>query len=78
METQDTSGFYKQDPESGTILHAPNFVYARDYTLLRADHATYTLPVDGWHWFNTLKQAEAFYDITADDLDDLASFILSD
>jgi hypothetical protein len=77
MATQDTSGFYKQDPESGELLHAPNFVYARDYTLLRADHATYTLPVDGWYWFDTLKQAEAFFDIDNNEIDQLVIDLLA-
>jgi hypothetical protein len=77
MATQDTSGFYKQDPESGELLHAPNFVYARDYTLLRADHATYTLPVDGWYWFDTLKQAEAFFATDDDEIDQLVIDLLA-
>jgi hypothetical protein len=77
MEPQDTSGFYKQDPESGTLLHAPNFVYARDYELHRADHATYTYPVDGWYWFDTLKQAEAFFDTTDDEIDQLVIDLLA-
>jgi hypothetical protein len=77
MEPQDTSGFYKQDPESGTLLHAPNFVYAPTYTLLRADHATYTYPMDGWYWFDTLRQAEAFFATTDDEIDQLVIDLLA-
>jgi hypothetical protein len=82
--------FYKR--EGNTLSIAPNGVYARDFTLLASENATYTLPIDGWHWFDTDKQAYDFFDlpmpsdavaqptdtITDEDLDDLASFILSD
>jgi len=64
METQDTSGFYRQDPESGELIHAPNFVYARDYELHRDQKDTYTYPIDGWYWFDSEEHAKAFFGIT--------------
>jgi hypothetical protein len=77
MEPQDTSGFYRIDPDGGELQYAPNFVYAPTYTLLRADHATYTYPVDGWYWFDTLKQAEAFFETTDDEIDQLVIDLLA-
>jgi hypothetical protein len=48
---KDTSGFYKQEL-SGQWLYGPNFVYHKDYTLLREDKDSYTYPIDGWKWYN--------------------------
>jgi hypothetical protein len=67
--------FYKR--EGNTLSIAPNGVYARDFTLLASEYATYTLPVDGWHWFDTLKQAEAFFAIDDDEIDQLVIDILA-
>jgi hypothetical protein len=79
--------FYKRENDSLSI--APNAVYARDYTLLASENATYDLPIDGWHWFDTDQQAYTFFglpmpsDVTPSpqtisdsDLDELATFIL--
>ena len=49
MET--TAGFYKQNEEE-QWMHAPNFVYAPDYTLLKEEKDTYEYPIDGWIWYN--------------------------
>jgi hypothetical protein len=53
------SGFYKftgvELHYGATAVHAPNF------TLLAADHETYTYPVEGWYWFDTTEDAEAFF-----------------
>lgn len=57
---EDTSGFYKLDP-GGSLLYGPNFVVNADYTLVRADHATYTYPVDGWYWFDSEAAALEFF-----------------
>jgi hypothetical protein len=54
-----SDGFYKL--ESGTIHHAPNFVRCNEYQLFRDQKDTYTYPVDGWRWFNSVVDAEAFY-----------------
>jgi hypothetical protein len=63
MEAQmpdDTSGFYKLD---GTLLYGLGAVFGPDFTLLRADHETYTYPVDGWHWFDSEDEARAFFEL---------------
>lgn len=59
---EDTSGFYKLD---GILLYGPNFVYNANYTLLRADHITYTYPVDGWYWFDSDAEARVFFNLPA-------------
>jgi hypothetical protein len=56
----DTSGFYKFEGTEG--FYAPNFVYAKDFELLRENHTTYTYPVHGWWWFESLEQAQAYFD----------------
>jgi hypothetical protein len=48
-------GFYKRDNE--TLLQAPNFVHAPNYSLTAENHAEHTYPVDGWYWFDTLDEA---------------------
>ena len=52
----DTSGFYKWD---GGLLFGPNFVLNQAYALERGQHAAYTYPVDGWHWFESEAAAQA-------------------
>lgn len=54
--------FYKND--NGTLLEAPNFVYSKDYTLLASKKDTYTLPIDGWNWFDDRASALTAYGIT--------------
>lgn len=49
-------GFYKI--ENGVLLYAPNAVLNKNYTLLKEEHDTYTYPVDGWSWFNSLQEAK--------------------
>lgn len=48
------SGFYKLD---GDLLYGPNFVYGPTYELLASNKDTYTYPVEGWYWFDTLEEA---------------------
>ena len=48
---ENTSGFYRQN-EEGSWEHAPNFVYAPNYTLEKELKDTYTYPIDGWIWLN--------------------------
>jgi hypothetical protein len=62
----DSSGFYKlyQGEDSTMELsHAPNFVYAPNYTLLKENKDNYEYPVDGWSWFDSQEQAEQHYGI---------------
>jgi hypothetical protein len=44
----DTSGFYKLTNDGW--LYAPNFVYAKDYTLEREGNKE---SIDGWQWYDT-------------------------
>ena len=66
----DEKGFYKYD--NGELLHAPNFVYNKNYTLLKEkklseekDKNVY--PVDGWHWFDTRQEALDFFGIAEEE-----------
>ena len=57
--------FYKiKDSE---LLQAENAVMSRDFTLLRDEHETYTYPVDGWRWFDTIEEANTFFGISITD-----------
>jgi hypothetical protein len=62
---EDTSGFYKY--ESKQLLHAPNFVYSADFELLRENLADYSLPVDGWHYFDSASLAREYFGIPEPD-----------
>ena len=64
METPDTSGFYKND--NGMLLHCPNYVLNAAYELLRENLAALTLPLDGWHWFDSEAEARAALNILED------------
>jgi hypothetical protein len=57
---EDTSGFYKFD---GGLIFGPNYVLNAAYELRRENQASYTYPVDGWHWFNDEKQAREHFKI---------------
>lgn len=51
--------FYKRDDDS---LHsASSEVYGPGYTLEESLKDTYTYPVEGWYWFDTLDLAIAFF-----------------
>lgn len=41
-------GFYKQ-LEDGSWMYAPNFVYAKDYTLEKDGNRE---SIDGWQWYD--------------------------
>jgi hypothetical protein len=56
----NTSGFYKFD---GSLLYGHEAVYGPNFTLTRADHASYTYPVSGWRWFGSEAEARAFYNL---------------
>ncbi len=63
------SGFYKNN--NGTLLYAPNFVYSRDFELTRGAKIAgdegkgkvLRLPVDGWYWFDTRREALVFFKV---------------
>lgn len=55
------SGFYKYSDE---FLHfGPNYVYAPTFTLVKEDKDTYSLPIDGWYWFESEAEAKAFFEL---------------
>lgn len=56
---ENTNGFYKLDNTS--LLCAPNKVTHKDYVLETVNKDTYTYPVSGWYWFNTLEEAETYF-----------------
>lgn len=56
-----SKGFYKND--NGSLLYAPNFVYSKDFSLTVLEKDTYTYPVEGWTWFETLEEACTFFGI---------------
>lgn len=57
------SGFYRID-QDGIFHHAPNYVKAPTYTLLRAEKDTYSYPTEGgWYWFETRQAALDFFGI---------------
>lgn len=47
--------FYKRDDEQ--LLIAPNYVSGPNFQLEATLKDTYTYPVQGWYWFNTLDDA---------------------
>jgi hypothetical protein len=55
----DTKGFYKVD--NGVLLHAPNFVQNKNYTLNITDANNTDYPVDGWYFFESLEAAKEFF-----------------
>jgi hypothetical protein len=57
----DTGGFYTYDTETSEGFYAPNFVYAKDFQLLKEQKDIYTYPEHNWYWFNSLKQAQTFF-----------------
>jgi len=54
-------GFYKF--ENDLLRYAATGVYTPNYTILAQDHATISYPVDGWFWFDSQADAEAFFEI---------------
>lgn len=54
------AGFYKSAGDGETVLYAPNSVTGPGFSLVAAQQATYTYPVNGWTWFtdeNTARTA---------------------
>lgn len=58
----DTSGFYKLDNET-TLLYAPNFVAAPEYSLDKTIKNDFTYPVNGWYWFDSEEEAKQFFNL---------------
>ena len=52
-------GFYKSTGDGENILYALNSVVGPGFTLLAANQATYTYPVNGWTWYSDEATARA-------------------
>ena len=52
-------GFFKS--YETYIAHGPNFVKHKDFELYRDEKDSYTLPIDGWYWFDSEEEACAFF-----------------
>jgi hypothetical protein len=57
----ETSGFYKY--QDGQLFHGPNYVESKAYSLHRENRENLSLPVDGWHWFDSREEALAYFGI---------------
>lgn len=55
------AGFYKF--ENDILRYAARSVYAPNFTLKVEDHLTYTYPFEGWHYFKTTTDAEAYFEL---------------
>ena len=68
----NTAGFYKFENDElrygSTSVHAPNF------TLVEANHANYNYPVEGWYYFNSYEEAEAYFELNGASNTDWAGF----
>ena len=58
------AGFYKF---AGTLIHGHNWVRGPDFELRSETKDTYSYPVDGWYWFDSLEEACLFYNLNIDD-----------
>ena len=58
-----SAGFYALLGEQ--VHYAPNFVFTPNYALIKEDKDEYLLldifPMDGWYWFDSKEEAEAFF-----------------
>ena len=59
----DTSGFYHPTMR----VRAGLFVYGPGYTLLKDHKDTYTYPVNGWVWKDSVQDASDHFDIPIKD-----------
>ena len=57
----DSSGFYKN--ENGLLLAGPHFVLAGSYNLFKEEKDSYTYPIGGWYWFDSIEEACAFFQL---------------
>ncbi len=59
------SGFYKKEVD-GTLNFAPNTVDSPKVSLNKENKDTYSYPADGWYWFETASEANAFFGSSID------------
>lgn len=52
--------FYKSENNN---LYFGVYVQSGSYSLFDFEKETYTLPIDGWYWFDTMEEAKAFFNI---------------
>lgn len=52
-------GFYKSVGDGQSVYYAPNSVTGPGFSLVAAQQATYTYPVNGWTWFSDENTARA-------------------
>jgi hypothetical protein len=52
-------GFYKSVGDGQSVYYAPNSATGPGFSLVAAQHATYTYPVNGWTWFSDENTARA-------------------
>lgn len=59
----NTAGFYKND--DGFVLYGPHFVLGPydSFQLYVESKDTYTYPVDGWYWFDSIEDAYTFFNL---------------
>lgn len=55
--------FYKQEEPNTDLLEAPNFVLNANYELRAETYNQHTYPIDGWYWFDTIEEANTFFNI---------------
>jgi len=58
------AGFYKFD---GSLLYAANWVRNNSYDLNSSQKDTYSYPIDGWYWFDTLEDACLHFNLNIQD-----------
>lgn len=56
-----TSGFYKLHEDPVVLVRAGKFVHAPGFSLIAENKDSYTLPMDGWYWFDSKEEALAFF-----------------
>lgn len=66
-----TAGFYRF---SNQVLNYGTSVYAPNITLQFAAHESYSYPAEGWYWFDSITEAEAFFQINGASSADFVAF----
>lgn len=58
------AGFYKLEM---FLMYAANWVRSASYELYVDQKDTYSYPVDGWYWFDTLEEACLHFNLNIQD-----------
>ena len=59
-------GFYKFEKK---LIYAPNSVRNVFFHIVEEMHETYTYPIEGWYWFDSLKEACDFFKLDINNLE---------